>query len=44
LQEELKPTFILLRKTTTTTTKSIPQVIVISYSKEEMEVGPQHVI
>jgi hypothetical protein len=33
-----------LRKPNTFTTKPIPQIIVILYSKEEMEVEPQHVV
>jgi hypothetical protein len=33
-----------IRKTTTYTTKPIPKVIVILYSKEKTKVGLQHVI
>jgi len=41
LEEELKATLNFLRKTTTFTTKPVPQVIVILDSEEEMEVGLQ---
>jgi hypothetical protein len=44
LEKELKATLNFLRKTTTSITKLIPQVIVISNSKEEVEVGPQLVV
>ncbi len=44
LEEELEATLNFLRKPTTSTTKPIPQVIVISNSKEEVQVGPQPVI
>jgi hypothetical protein len=44
LEEELEATLNFLRKTTMSTTKPIPQVIVISNSKEEVEIKPQHVV
>jgi hypothetical protein len=44
LEEELEATLNFLKKTITSTTKSIPQAIVISDSKEEMQVGPQLVV
>jgi hypothetical protein len=39
LEEELEVTLNFLRKTTIFTTKLVPQVIVISNSEEEVEVG-----
>jgi hypothetical protein len=44
LEEDLKTTLNFLRKTTTFTTKPVPQVIVILDSEEEMEVGLQPVL
>jgi hypothetical protein len=44
LEEKLKAALNFLRKTTTFTTKPIPQVIIISNLEEEMEVGPQIVV
>jgi hypothetical protein len=41
LEEELEATLNFLRKTTIFTTKLAPHVIVISYSKEEVEIRPQ---
>jgi hypothetical protein len=44
LEEELETTLNFLRKTITSIAKLVPKVIVISNSKEEVEVGPQLVI
>ncbi len=44
MEEELEVTLNFLRKTTTFTTKRIPQVIVISNLEEEVEVGPQPIV
>jgi sugar-specific transcriptional regulator TrmB len=44
LEEELEATLNFLRKITMSTTKPIPQVIVISKSKEEVEIKLQHVV
>jgi hypothetical protein len=44
LEEELEVALNFLRKTTTFTTKPIPQVIIISDLEEEVEVGPQLVV
>ncbi len=44
MEEELETTLNFLRKTITSIAKLVPKVIVISNSKEEVEVGPQLVI
>jgi hypothetical protein len=44
LEKELKAALNFLRKTTTSTTKPIRQVSVISNLKEEVEVGPQPIV
>jgi hypothetical protein len=44
LEEELKVALNSLRRTTTSTTKPAPRVIIISNLKEEVEIEPQHVI
>jgi hypothetical protein len=44
LEEELEATLNFLKKTTTSIVKPVPQVIIISDSKEEVEVGPQVII
>jgi uncharacterized protein affecting Mg2+/Co2+ transport len=44
LEKELKATLIFKRKTTTSTTKLVPHVIVISDSKEKVEIKPQLVV
>jgi hypothetical protein len=41
LEEKLEPTLNFLKKTITSTTKPIPQAIVISYSEKKVEVGFQ---
>ncbi len=43
MEEELEVALNFLRKTITSTTKPIPQVIVILNLEEEVEVGPQPV-
>jgi hypothetical protein len=40
LEEELEVALNFIRKTTTSTTKLTPQIIVISYSDEEVEITP----
>jgi hypothetical protein len=44
LEKELKATLNFLRKATTFIAKPVPQVIIISYSKEEMVIRPQPII
>jgi hypothetical protein len=44
LVEELGITLNFIKKTTISIVKPVPHVIVIFYSKEEMEVGPHPVI
>ncbi len=44
MEEELKVALNSLRRTTTSTTKPAPRVIIISNLKEEVEIEPQHVI
>jgi len=44
LEKELKATLNFLRRTTTFIAKLVPQIIVISNSKEEMEIKLQLVI
>jgi hypothetical protein len=44
LEEELEATLNFLRKTSTFTTKPIPQVIIISNLEEEVGVGLQLVV
>jgi hypothetical protein len=41
LEEELKVALNFLRRTTISTTKLAPHVIVISYSKKEEDIKPQ---
>jgi hypothetical protein len=44
LEEELEATLNFPRTTITSTSKLVPQIIVISNSKEEIEVGPQPIV
>ncbi len=44
MEKELEATLNSQRKTTIFTTKPVPQIIVISNSEEEMEVGLQPVV
>jgi hypothetical protein len=44
LEEELEATLNFPRTTITSTSKLVPQIIVISNSKEEVEVGPQPIV
>jgi hypothetical protein len=44
LEEELKIALNFLRITITSIVKPTPQVIVISYSKEEVDIRPQLVV
>jgi hypothetical protein len=44
LEDKLEITLNFLKKIITFTGKLVPQIIVISYSKEEVEVRPQFVV
>ncbi len=44
MEEELEATLNFPRTTITSTSKLVPQIIVISNSKEEIEVGPQPIV
>jgi len=44
LEEELKATLNFIKKTISSVTKPVPQVIVISNLEEEVEVGPQFIV
>jgi hypothetical protein len=44
LEKELETIPNFIRKTTTSTSNPIPQVIVISNSKEKVEAGPRFIV
>jgi hypothetical protein len=44
LEKELEVALNFLKVTTTSTTKPILQIIIISDSEEEVEIGPQFVV
>jgi hypothetical protein len=44
IRRRIRSSIEFFKKTTIFIIKLLPQVIVISYSEEEVEVGPQHVV